>query len=82
MNSGERDERNPVTIQQTAKKYKAIQGIGVGIILLGALLAGGIMSATSTATGEHAAAITGILVCGVGFVTLAIGAALSWWHHG
>ena len=74
----------PVTIQQTAKRWKAFQIIGWMLIVVGAALA--IWSVSQQPTWDHLQRDPTFLF-GVAFVVLgglsdSYGRFMSWWHHG
>ena len=73
--------KREVLTEQTAKKYKAIQILGVVMIVMGIPII-----ALSTSTEPNVAtailAIMGVLVSGAGVITYILGRLLAWWHHG
>lgn len=73
-------EQRPVLIEQSAKKYKLIRGVGILILLATAVFA----AANSDNFGTSDGIAT--IVSGIGFVlgilVFGIGMLLTWWHHG
>lgn len=70
MNSS---ESRVYTTQQTAKRYKAMQLLGVTLTVASIGLVFGF--------GKIALAFAALLAV-VGFLLIFTGALLSWWHHG
>ena len=67
----------PVIIEQSAKKWKAIQLAGAGVCLIGVMLTGLAISLFSSVW-----AIAAAIVCAGGLGTIITGKTLAWWHHG
>ncbi|HUP81600.1 MAG TPA: hypothetical protein VM260_23820 [Pirellula sp.] len=80
MNANDSNQQRPVLIEQTAKKYKLIRGIGILIMILAAIFGAANSDQLGTTEG------LGTIFTAVGFVTgllvFSIGTMLSWWHHG
>ena len=74
------DDRKPVLVEQTAKKYKAIRAAGILILLGSAAI--GILTADEFGAGEGWGTTLTAIGCGVGILVFGIGVVLSWWHHG
>lgn len=74
------DDRKPVLIEQTAKKYKAIRAIGI-LILLGSVVIG-VLSADEYGAGEGWGTVLTATGCVTGIIVFGVGVVLSWWHHG
>ena len=74
------DDRKPVLVEQTAKKYKAIRAIGI-LILLGSVVVG-VLTADKYGAGEGWGTALTAIGCGTGIIVFGTGVALSWWHHG
>jgi len=67
----------PITIERTAKKYKAIQAIGLLIAVgFSPLIVYGIIAENFAVAGISCVAFAG------GAVICLFGSALAWWHHG
>ena len=64
-------EKKIYTTQQTSKKWKVLQLIGLGIILLGGLFGYSI---------DDGGAVIFFFI--IGLTTLVVGVFLAWWHHG
>lgn len=67
----------PVVIEQTAKKWKAIQAAGLVVVVIAA----GIYVLGMRLESQ------GVMLTGVGVLTIGIGVhwtgrAIAWWHHG
>lgn len=71
------DERPVVVIERTAKKYKAIQLIGMGIMGLGA--AGCVLGVMVDA---KPLMVAGLVAACIGGAVVGVGGGLAWWHHG
>lgn len=67
----------PVIIEQTSKRYKAMQAVGLLVAMPGALLCG----AAGTAELPILAWVSGT-VGAIGIVVYGSGRLLAWWHHG
>ena len=74
------DDRKPVLIEQTAKKYKVIRAAGI-IILLGSAVIG-VLNADEFGTSEGWGTIVTAVGLAIGLFTFGTGVVLSWWHHG
>jgi hypothetical protein len=81
--------KRPQLIEQTAKKWKAIQLLGgVGIVLSIFLIAGSILIKFKIEASDPAFTLFTILlyaglVCFViGFTTYVVGRIAAWWYHG
>lgn len=64
-----RDAEKPLTIEQTSKPYKALQGAGI---------AGAVAGLTLMAWTVH----LGAFVAGVGVLFYFVGVVSAWWHNG
>jgi len=66
-----------VVVEQTAKKYKAIQLIGMAVLALGAVacVAGALFV-------SKVPMVAGLVVACIGGAVVAVGGGLAWWHHG
>lgn len=69
-------ERPVTTVQQTAKRYKAMQAIGVVVLIFGV-----VACSASTSTGDAPSGISLLMVFG-GLMLYLAGRVLAWWHHG
>lgn len=67
----------PVTIEQTAKRYKKLQLLGYLLLPLGAIV---LMIAMMEGSGTAGA--WGAAIGGAGLVAAWAGKILAWWHHG
>ena len=74
------DDRKPMLVEQTAKKYKAIRAVGILILLASAAI--GVMTADEFGAGEGWGTALTAIGCGVGILVFGTGVVLSWWHHG
>jgi len=74
------DDRRPVLIEQTAKKYKVIRAIGILILFVSVVI--GVLSADQYGAGEGWGTILTAIGFGLGIIVFAVGVVLSWWHHG
>lgn len=70
-------EENRVIIEQTAKKWKAIQLAGAGVCLVGIAL-----TALAISLFSSPLAIAAAVICAGGLGTIITGRTLAWWHHG
>jgi len=75
-----KDDRQPVLIEQTSKRYKAIQLAGGIVIICSIALAVAISLAFRN--GETPAVITCIVGCMLGVALVVLGGTLAWWYHG
>jgi uncharacterized membrane protein HdeD (DUF308 family) len=67
----------PMIIEQTAKRWKAIQLAGVLSIIVGmAAVCGAIMAQSADLI--YVAAILPV----IGIIVTAYGSIMAWWHHG
>lgn len=67
--------REPILIEQTAKRWKTVQAVGVGLLLFGLLLMPTILGGAG-----HPYAVAMMLTTGVStWITGRIG---GWWHSG
>lgn len=69
--------KQPVLIEKTAKKWKAIQAAGLVIVVLAAVV--GVFAMRSH---SDALAISGIAIFAAGIVVYYVGDLVAWWHHG
>lgn len=67
----------PVVIEQTAKKWKAIQAAGLVVVVIAAAIL-----AVGMRLGSQAVTLTGVGVLIVGIGIHWAGRAIAWWHHG
>jgi len=71
------DERPVVVIERTAKKYKAIQLIGMAVLGLGAAgCVAGLLFVSKVPM------VAGLVVACIGGAVVMVGGGLAWWHHG
>lgn len=77
MPSSRYDDRRPVLIEQTAKKYKAARGGGILILFVSAAI--GVISADDVSGIGTVLTGTGAII---GILVFVWGTLLSWWHHG
>ena len=66
-----------LTVEATAKRWKAIQLAGAGIITVGLICLAFFMSAGS----ELPLRVTGLILF-AGLCTTIYGTFMAWWHHG
>jgi len=72
----------PVTIQQTAKRWKKIQLWGAALTLIGLILGMIGLGLSSPLTGPPVVALLGLLTLSAGLVIFITARVCGWWYHG
>ncbi len=73
--------KQAVTIEQTAKRWKAIMIVG-GIVAIGGAITAAVAWNHMISSVGYEATWIGILICIAGLAIVMIGQALAWWYHG
>ena len=79
MIESQQESSQPILIEQTAKKYKAIRASSIILLLLGAGVA--VLRADEFGTGEGWPTVVAAGLCIVGLIVFGVGVVMSWWHH-
>lgn len=70
-------DADPVTVQLTARRWKAIQLAGFLVAMVGFVLL-----PVATSTNSRDLAVVALWVAALGAVGVVVGWALGWWFHG
>ena len=75
-----RDER-PILTERTAKRYKAVQGVGVLLLVAGGVLAVLVINGSVPVGMERTATVAAKWVAIAGAAAALVGGVLGWWNH-